>query len=210
MGVFINGDIYIKVKPDIFKINDDPILYGVLKITDDITSQMDNQKAIDAINEMRESLLDDLRKKEGSLDYSKCHKFYKLITNGEQIILKSLGNNFIDSIIKYNTFEDVLIENESLLSFLDSSTFVGKHIKSTNPVVDLLGIKCIALYKKDYTLISKIYDADGNGKYLIHAGDEILKDELVYSSEVDYNFDNRDIVYKEIKQQFREDYGRRL
>ena len=63
MGVFINGDIYIKVKPDIFKINDDPILYGVLKITDDITSQMDNQKAIDAINEMRESLLDDLRKK---------------------------------------------------------------------------------------------------------------------------------------------------
>lgn len=210
MNVFINGDIYIKVKPDVFKLDEDPILDGVIKLTDDFTSQIDNPEAIDEINEMRESLLDSLRKKEGSLDFSRCDKFYKLLTNGEEIFLKSLGNNLIDTVIKYNNFEDILTEYESLLEFLDDSTFVGKHIKSINPATDLLGIKCLALYKNGYSLISKIYDSEGNYRYVIHSGEEILNDELVYCSEVDYNFDNKDIIYREIRQQFIEDYGRRL
>lgn len=209
MEVFINGDIYIKVKPDVFKFDDNPMLDSILELTDNFTSKMDNPNTIDEINEMRESLLENLKEKDGSLDFSRCDKFYKLLTDGSNIFLKSLGYNLIDSIIKYNNFEDILTDYETLSNLLDNSTFIGRHVKSINPVVDLLGIKCVALYKKGYTLIAKIYD-ESSFRYIIHAGEEILNDELEYCTDVDYNFDNKDIVYKEIRQQFSEGYERRL
>lgn len=210
MGVYINGEIYIKKNPDIFSIESNPLLDNILNLTDATVSLIEDQDAIDELNSMKSSLLEDMKRREGTPDYSRCNKFYRLITNGKDVILSSLGMNTIDTIIKYSNFEDMNEDYESLSDFLDTALFVGRHCKSVNPISDLLGIKCIALYKKGDTLINKIYDSDGHGKYTILSAEAVANDEVEFIDETDYTFDNRDEVYRELRKQFSEGHGRRL
>lgn len=210
MGVYINGEIYIKKNPDIFSIENNPLLDNILNLTDATVSLIEDQDAIDELNSMKSSLLEDMKRREGTPDYSRCNKFYRLITNGKDVILSSLGMNTIDTIIKYSNFEDMNEDYESLSDFLDTALFVGRHCKSVNPISDLLGIKCIALYKKGDTLINKIYDSDGHGKYTILSAEAVANDEVEFIDETDYTFDNRDEVYRELRKQFSEGHGRRL
>lgn len=210
MGVYINGEIYIKKNPDIFSIENNPLLDNILNLTDATVSLIEDQDAIDELNSMKSSLLEDMKRREGTPDYSRCNKFYRLITNGKDVILSSLGMNTIDTIIKYSNFEDMSEDYESLSDFLDTALFVGRHCKSVNPISDLLGIKCIALYKKGDTLINKIYDSDGHGKYTILSAEAVANDEVEFIDETDYTFDNRDEVYRELRKQFSEGHGRRL
>ena len=210
MGVYINGEIYIKKNPDIFSIENNPLLDNILNLTDTTVSLIEDQDAIDELNSMRSSLLEDMKRREGTLDYSRCNKFYRLITNGNDVILSSVGMNTIDTIVKYSSFEDMSEDYESLSDFLDTALFVGRHCKSSSPLANLLGIKCIALYKKGDTLINKLYDDYGNEKYHILSADEVLNDEIVFTDEIDYTYDNRSEVYKNIRKQFSEGHGRRL
>lgn len=210
MGVYINGEIYIKKNPDIFSIENNPLLDNILNLTDTTVSLIEDQDAIDELNSMRSSLLEDMKRREGTLDYSRCNKFYRLITNGNDVILSSVGMNTIDTIVKYSSFEDMSEDYESLSDFLDTALFVGRHCKSSFPLANLLGIKCIALYKKGDTLINKLYDDYGNEKYDILSADEVLNDEIVFTDEIDYTYDNRSEVYKNIRKQFSEGHGRRL
>ena len=210
MGVYINGEIYIKKNPDIFSIENNPLLDNILNLTDTTVSLIEDQDAIDELNSMRSSLLEDMKRREGTLDYSRCNKFYRLITNGNDVILSSVGMNTIDTIVKYSSFEDMNEDYESLSDFLDTALFVGRHCKSSSPLANLLGIKCIALYKKGNTLINKLYDDNGNEKYDILSADEVLNDEIVFTDEIDYTYDNRSEVYKNIRKQFSEGHGRRL
>lgn len=210
MGVYINGEIYIKKNPDIFSIENNPLLDNILNLTDTTVSLIEDQDAIDELNSMRSSLLEDMKRREGTLDYSRCNKFYRLITNGNDVILSSVGMNTIDTIVKYSSFEDMSEDYESLSDFLDTALFVGRHCKSSSPLSNLLGIKCIALYKKGDTLINKLYDDYGNEKYDILSADEVLNDEIVFTDEIDYTYDNRSEVYKNIRKQFSEGHGRRL
>lgn len=210
MGVYINGEIYIKKNPDIFSIENNPLLDNILNLTDTTVSLIEDQDAIDELNSMRSSLLEDMKRREGTLDYSRCNKFYRLITNGNDVILSSVGMNTIDTIVKYSSFEDMSEDYESLSDFLDTALFVGRHCKSSSPLANLLGIKCIALYKKGDTLINKLYDDNGNEKYDILSADEVLNDEIVFTDEIDYTYDNRSEVYKNIRKQFSEGHGRRL
>lgn len=210
MGVYINGEIYIKKNPDIFSIENNPLLDNILNLTDTTVSLIEDQDAIDELNSMRSSLLEDMKRREGTLDYSRCNKFYRLITNGNDVILSSVGMNTIDTIVKYSSFEDMSEDYESLSDFLDTALFVGRHCKSSSPLTNLLGIKCIALYKKGDTLINKLYDDYGNEKYDILSADEVLNDEIVFTDEIDYTYDNRSEVYKNIRKQFSEGHGRRL
>ncbi len=210
MGVYINGEIYIKKNPDIFSIENNPLLDNILNLTDTTVSLIEDQDAIDELNSMRSSLLEDMKRREGTLDYSRCNKFYRLITNGNDVILSSVGMNTIDTIVKYSSFEDMSEDYESLSDFLDTALFVGRHCKSSSPLANLLGIKCIALYKKGDTLINKLYDDYGNEKYDILSADEVLNDEIVFTDEIDYTYDNRSEVYKNIRKQFSEGHGRRL
>lgn len=210
MGVYINGEIYIKKNPDIFSIENNPLLDNILNLTDATVSLIEDQDAIDELNSMKSSLLEDMKRREGTPDYSRCNKFYRLITNGKDVILSSLGMNTIDTIVKYSNFEDMSEDYESLSDFLDTALFVGRHCKSVNPISDLLGIKCIALYKKGDTLINKIYDSDGHGKYTILSAEAVANDEVEFIDETDYTFDNRDEVYRELRKQFSEGHGRRL
>ena len=210
MGVYINGEIYIKKNPDIFSIENNPLLDNILNLTDTTVSLIEDQDAIDELNSMRSSLLEDMKRREGTLDYSRCNKFYRLITNGNDVILSSVGMNTIDTIVKYSSFEDMSEDYESLSDFLDTALFVGRHCKSSSTLANLLGIKCIALYKKGDTLINKLYDDYGNEKYDILSADEVLNDEIVFSDEIDYTYDNRSEVYKNIRKQFSEGHGRRL
>ena len=210
MGVYINGEIYIKKNPDIFSIENNPLLDNILNLTDTTVSLIEDQDAIDELNSMRSSLLEDMKRREGTLDYSRCNKFYILITNGNDVILSSVGMNTIDTIVKYSSFEDMSEDYESLSDFLDTALFVGRHCKSSSPLANLLGIKCIALYKKGNTLINKLYDDNGNEKYDILSADEVLNDEIVFTDEIDYTYDNRSEVYKNIRKQFSEGHGRRL
>lgn len=210
MGVYINGEIYIKKNPDIFSIENNPLLDNILNLTDTTVSLIEDQDAIDELNSMRSSLLEDMKRREGTLDYSRCNKFYRLITNGNDVILSSVGMNTIDTIVKYSGFEDMSEDYESLSDFLDTALFVGRHCKSSSPLANLLGIKCIALYKKGDTLINKLYDDYGNEKYDILSADEVLNDEIVFTDEIDYTYDNRSEVYKNIRKQFSEGHGRRL
>lgn len=210
MGVYINGEIYIKKNPDIFSIENNPLLDNILNLTDTTVSLIEDQDAIDELNSMRSSLLENMKRREGTLDYSRCNKFYRLITNGNDVILSSVGMNTIDTIVKYSSFEDMSEDYESLSDFLDTALFVGRHCKSSSPLANLLGIKCIALYKKGNTLINKLYDDNGNEKYDILSADEVLNDEIVFTDEIDYTYDNRSEVYKNIRKQFSEGHGRRL
>lgn len=210
MGVYINGEIYIKKNPDIFSIENNPLLDNILNLTDTTVSLIEDQDAIDELNSMRSSLLEDMKRREGTLDYSRCNKFYRLITNRNDVILSSVGMNTIDTIVKYSSFEDMSEDYESLSDFLDTALFVGRHCKSSSPLANLLGIKCIALYKKGDTLINKLYDDYGNEKYDILSADEVLNDEIVFTDEIDYTYDNRSEVYKNIRKQFSEGHGRRL
>lgn len=210
MGVYINGEIYIKKNPDIFSIENNPLLDNILNLTDTTVSLIEDQDAIDELTSMRSSLLEDMKRREGTLDYSRCNKFYRLITNGNDVILSSVGMNTIDTIVKYSSFEDMSEDYESLSDFLDTALFVGRHCKSSSPLANLLGIKCIALYKKGNTLINKLYDDNGNEKYDILSADEVLNDEIVFTDEIDYTYDNRSEVYKNIRKQFSEGHGRRL
>lgn len=210
MEVYINGEIYIKRNPDIFSMENNPLLDNILNLTDEAASIIENQDAVDELNSMKSSLLEDLKRKEGTPDYSRCNKFYRLITNGKDVVLASLGMNAIDTIVKYGSFEDMSEDYESLSDFLDTALFVGRHCKSSNPIAELLGIKCIALYKKGHTLINKMYDDDGNEKYVILSADAVLNDDIVFVDEMDYTYDNRSEVYKEIRKQFSEGHGRRL
>lgn len=210
MGVYINGEIYIKKNPDIFSIENNPLLDNILNLTDTTVSLIEDQDAIDELNSMRSSLLEDMKRREGTLDYSRCNKFYRLITNGNDVILSSVGMNTIDTIVKYSSFEDMSEDYESLSDFLDTALFVGRHCKSSSPLANLLGIKCIVLYKKGNTLINKLYDDNGNEKYDILSADEVLNDEIVFTDEIDYTYDNRSEVYKNIRKQFSEGHGRRL
>ena len=210
MGVYINGEIYIKKNPDIFSIENNPLLDNILNLTDTTVSLIEDQDAIDELTSMRSSLLEDMKRRDGTPDYSRCNKFYRLITNGEDIVLASLGMNVIDTIIKYGSFKDMSEDYESLSDFLDTALFVGRHCKSSSPLANLLGIKCIALYKKGNTLINKLYDDNGNEKYDILSADEVLNDEIVFTDEIDYTYDNRSEVYKNIRKQFSEGHGRRL
>lgn len=210
MGVYINGEIYIKKNPDIFSIENNPLLDNILNLTDTTVSLIEDQDAIDELNSMRSSLLEDMKRREGTLDYSRCNKFYRLITNGNDVILSSVGMNTIDTIVKYSSFEDMSEDYESLSDSLDTTLFVGRHCKSSSPLANLLGIKCIALYKKGDTLINKLYDDYGNEKYDILSADEVLNDEIVFIDEIDYTYDNRSEVYKNIRKQFSEGHGRRL
>ena len=73
----------------------------------------------------------------------------------------------------------------------------------------MLGIKCLALYKKEHTLVAKIYD-DDHERYTLISSDEVLRDELEYIDEADYSLNNIDEVYLGIRQQFSEGYGRKL
>lgn len=210
MGVYINGEIYIKKNPDIFSIENNPLLDNILNLTDTTVSLIEDPDAIDELNSMKSSLLEDMKRREGTLDYSRCNKFYRLITNGNDVILSSVGMNTIDTIVKYSNFEDMSEDYESLSDFLDTALFVGRHCKSSSPLANLLGIKCIALYKKGDTLINKLYDDYGNEKYDILSADEVLNDEIVFTDEIDYTYDNRSEVYKNIRKQFSEGHGRRL
>lgn len=210
MGVYINGEIYIKKNPDIFSIENNPLLDNILNLTDTTVSLIEDQDAIDELNSMRSSLLEDMKRREGTLDYSRCNKFYRLITNGNDVILSSVGMNTVDTIVKYSSFEDMSEDYESLSDFLDTALFVGRHCKSSSPLANLLGIKCLALYKKGNTLINKLYDDNGNEKYDILSADEVLNDEIVFTDEIDYTYDNRSEVYKNIRKQFSEGHGRRL
>mgnify|MGYP007097181299 FL=1 len=210
MGVYINGEIYIKKNPDIFSIENNPLLDNILNLTDTTVSLIEDQDAIDELNSMRSSLLEDMKRREGTLDYSRCNKFYRLITNGNDVILSSVGMNTIDTIVKYSSFEDMSEDYESLSDFLDTALFVGRHCKSSSPLANLLSIKCIALYKKGDTIINKLYDDYGNEKYDILSADEVLNDEIVFTDEIDYTYDNRSEVYKNIRKQFSEGHGRRL
>lgn len=210
MGVYINGEIYIKKNPDIFSIENNPLLDNILNLTDATVSLIEDQDAIDELNSMKSSLLEDMKRREGTPDYSRCNKFYRLITNGKDVILSSLGMNTIDTIIKYSNFEDMNEDYESLSDFLDTALFVGRHCKSSSPLTSLLGIKCIALYKKGNTLINKLYDDYGNEKYDILSAEAVANDEVEFIDETDYTFDNRDEVYRELRKQFSEGHGRRL
>ena len=210
MGVYINGEIYIKKNPDIFSIENNPLLDNILNLTDTTVSLIEDQDAIDELNSMRSSLLEDMKRREGTLDYSRCNKFYRLITNGNDVILSSVGMNTIDTIVKYSSFEDMSEDYESLSDFLDTALFVWRHCNSSSPLANLLVIKCIALYKKGNTLINKLYDDNGNEKYDILSADEVLNDEIVFTDEIDYTYDNRSEVYKNIRKQFSEGHGRRL
>lgn len=209
MEVFINGEIYLKKEPEVFSAENDALLNNVLRITDDVTSMIDDDDAIDEINGMKNSLLESIKEREGTLDYSRCSKFYRLITDGNDIILKSLGENFINTVIKCKDFKGLSEEFESLASFLENASFVGKHFKALNPIAEMLGIKCLALYKKEHTLVAKIYD-DDHERYTLISSDEVLRDELEYIDEADYSLNNIDEVYKGIRQQFSEGYGRKL
>ena len=210
MEVYINGEVYIKRNFDIFSVENNPLLDSVLNLTDEVVSIIENQDEVDELNSMRSSLLEDMKRRDGTPDYSRCNKFYRLITNGEDIVLASLGMNVIDTIIKYGSFKDMSEDYESLSDFLDTALFVGRHCKSSSPLASLLGIKCIALYKKGNTLINKLYDDNGNEKYDILSADEVLNDEIVFTDEIDYTYDNRSEVYKNIRKQFSEGHGRRL
>ena len=210
MGVYINGEIYIKKNPDIFSIENNPLLDNILNLTDTTVSLIEDQDAIDELNSMRSSLLEDMKRREGTLDYSRCNKFYRLITNGNDVILSSVGMNTIDTIVKYSSFEDMSEDYESLSDFLDTALFVGRHCKSSSPLANLLGIKCIALYKKGNTLINKLYDDNGNEKYDILSADEVLNDEIVFTDAIDYTYDNRCEVYNNRRKQFSEGHGSRL
>ncbi len=210
MGIYINCDIYIKKNSDIFSVDDNPLLKSILNLTDDVASVISEEEEIKRLNDMKASLLDDMRKREGENDYSKCDKFYRLVTNGDEVVLMSLGNNFMDTIIRYSNFDDMLNDFESLNDYLYSSSFVGKHFKPWNPVATLLGIKCIALYKKEHSLIAMVYDDEGNARYTLFASDMILNDKLEYTDEVDYNYDEKDMVYKKIYKQFNEGYEKKL
>lgn len=55
-----------------------------------------------------------------------------------------------------------------------------------------------------------MYDDNGNEKYDILSADEVLNDEIVFTDEIDYTYDNRSEVYKNIRKQFSEGHGRRL
>ena len=79
MGVYINGEIYIKKNPDIFSIENNPLLDNILNLTDTTVSLIEDQDAIDELNSMRSSLLEDMKRREGTLDYSRCNKLFKLI-----------------------------------------------------------------------------------------------------------------------------------
>ena len=112
MGIYINCDIYIKKNSDIFSVDDNPLLKSILNLTDDVASVISEEEEIKRLNDMKASLLDDMRKREGENDYSKCDKFYRLVTNGDEVVLMSLGNNFMDTIIRYSNFDDMLNDFE--------------------------------------------------------------------------------------------------
>lgn len=209
MEVYINGEVYIKRNFDIFSVENNPLLDSVLNLTDEVASIIENQDEVDELNSMRSSLLENMKRRDGTPDYSRCNKFYRLITNGEDIVLASLGMNVIDTIIKYGSFKDMSEDYESLSDFLDTALFVGRHFKALNPIAEILGIKSLALYKKEHTLVAKIYD-DDHEIYTLISSDEVLRDELEYIDETDYSLNNIDEVYKEIRKQFSEGYGRRL
>ena len=42
MGVYINGEIYIKKNPDIFSIENNPLLDNILNLTDTTVSLIEN------------------------------------------------------------------------------------------------------------------------------------------------------------------------
>ena len=119
MEVYINGEVYIKRNFDIFSVENNPLLDSVLNLTDEVVSIIENQDEVDELNSMRSSLLEDMKRRDGTPDYSRCNKFYRLITNGEDIVLASLGMNVIDTIIKYGSFKDMSEDYESLSDFLD-------------------------------------------------------------------------------------------
>ena len=63
MGVYINGEIYIKKNPDIFSIENNPLLDNILNLTDTTVSLIEDQDAIDELNSMRSSLLEDMKRR---------------------------------------------------------------------------------------------------------------------------------------------------
>ncbi len=211
MGVYISGDIYIKKNPDIFSIKNNPLLDGLLDLTDDIVSIINDREKVSELSNMKSSLINEMKEREGQIDYSRCNNFYRLITNGDEVVLISLSNYFINSITKYKNFDDMSEDYENLSDYLENASFVGKHFNpSWNPTANALGINCLALYKKDCSFIAKIYDGDGNVRYTLLANDEILNDEVEYLDDINYSYDDKDILYKEICKQYNDGYGRRL
>ena len=159
MGLLINGDIYIKIEPEIvepdpdkIKIIDDNLYdlaykeekYGITDGTETIKKQLE---------EMKEQLL------ELQYDYSNTEKFHILNITEDSLNLISF-NRIGEKYIKKCSIEELNDKYIRLVDFLEEAKYIGKKFKRTEPL-EILNSKIIDYMNEDsYSSTTIIYKTD--------------------------------------------------
>lgn len=207
MKAYINSDIYIKRNPSIFHIDEHPLINDLMRLTDDLIKHTDNGE-VDDLVVVRNNFMGKMKDKEGTNDYSECGTFYRLVTDGNEIELRSTDNVSFD--VCLSGFDVLDNEYESLSDFLDSAEYVGKYIKIDNLLAEQIGLKRLCLYRKGSNMICKDTYLGSCESYCVDSSDIILNDELEYDGEVFLEYDDRNLVYREILKQYNKGFERIL
>ena len=128
MDILINGDIYIKTKPDIYKTG----------TVEDLKYDLEYEASKEGANELFFHALDKIDEivaKDGKANYSYMDNFWVLVTNGKQINLL-FQDPFIDKVVSFDSKSQMNKKYMRLAEFLDKATYVGRYFRRTTPVND--------------------------------------------------------------------------
>ena len=191
MKVCINGQLFVKVKPDIFQVPlSDQFDFQIFRMTtgdfkgkDDITN-----------------LFNKLMNKTGSDDYSGMCDFWSYIYhNGKTTLVNTGYYDMLEPMTKSYDNEETMNEYFiSLADFLKDAEYVGRHFRRTKQLgkYNILSyrsddIEPLLLYRKDnimlvlyedsmYEMLSPVHSKDGNYEIYGEINDSYRDKQKIY------------------------------
>lgn len=163
MGLLINGDIYIKTKPDIIKIDEEQIEKKKEQLYN-LNFEEAQNGITDKTQQMREEIEQDLKKlEEEILNYEHTENFHilKITENGMKLVCYNKIGRKKSNLCDIKELKEKYVR---LLDFLKEAKYIGKEFKRTEPLImggttDISYIKqephetTTVLYKTDYAML---------------------------------------------------------
>ena len=197
MDILLNGDIYLKRGPSIFRLSTNQIESLTAKV-----EMLENSKKVpeDLLKSFKE-LNDGLINSEGKKDYSGCEEFWHLFVTDEGYELSSCG--LIKKKRTYETIEELNKYFISLRKFLSQAEYVGRHFTYSKDSINREHYNFIVLYKTDNIWIT--YEENSivdKNEYRIRFKNPNAGNLNYYVyGEVDNSFNDKTKVYQNIFKQ---------
>lgn len=205
VGFVMNGELYLKRGPEVFKSDEwldyyDDIITDIEFDASKENPDFSKYHQLDRYQDLKDTVIS----LDGELDYSGTNSFWQLFTN-DGIDLKLIKCEYIPKEVKTYKNKKSLDKNFIKLSiFLEKATFIGRQFVRTKPTKDsedysymkLEGYRYIALYcmqdlflikyiapglGERYALMNSMFTLDGNYEFFGPVHEEYRDKNKVYS-----------------------------